>query len=50
MYIQWNIIRPQKGIAFRGFSGGSMVKNQSANAEDAGSIPGPRRSHMQQSN
>ena len=50
MYIEWNIIWPQKGIAFWGFSGGSMVKNQSANAEDAGSIPGPRRSHMQQSN
>ena len=30
----------------RGFSGGSLVKNLPANAGDAGSIPGPRRSHM----
>ena len=26
--------------------GGSMVKNPSASAGDAGSIPGPGRSHM----
>ena len=34
----------------RGFPGGPMVKNLSANAEDTGSIPGPRRSHIPQSN
>ena len=37
-----------KKVGFGGFSGGSMVKNQPANADDAGSVPGPRRSHMQQ--
>ena len=30
--------------------GGSVVKNPPANAGDTGSIPGPRRSHMPQSN
>ena len=33
-----------------GFPGGSVVKNPPANAGDAGSIPGPGRSHMLQSN
>ena len=35
---------------FRGFPGGSVVKNPSSNAGDMGSIPDPRRSHMPQSN
>ena len=50
MYIQWKIIQPQKGIEFGGFSGGSKVKNQPANADDARSVPGLRRSHLQQRN
>ena len=33
-----------------GFPGGSLVKNPPANAGDTGSIPGPGRSHMPQSN
>ena len=28
------------------FTGGAVVKNPPANAGDAGSIPGPGRSHM----
>ena len=33
-----------------GFPGGAVVKNPPANAGDAGSGPGPGRSHMLQSN
>ena len=33
-----------------GFPGGSVIKNLLANAGDVGSIPGPGRSHMSQSN
>ena len=32
------------------FPGGTVVKNLPANAGDTGSIPGPGRSHMPQSN
>ena len=34
---------------FKGFSGGSVVKNPPAKAEDMGSISGLGRSHMPQS-
>ena len=34
----------------RDFPGGTVVKNPPANAGDMGSIPGPGRSHMLQSN
>ena len=34
----------------RDFPGGAVVKNLLANAGDTGSIPGPGRSHMPQSN
>ena len=34
----------------QGFPGGAVVKNPPANARDTGSIPGPGRSHMPQSN
>ena len=34
----------------RDFPGGTVVKNPPANAGDTGSIPGPGRSHMLQSN
>ena len=34
----------------RGFPGGAVVENPSANAGDTGSIPGPGRSHMLRSN
>ena len=34
----------------RDFPGGTVVKNLPANAGDMGSIPGPGRSHMPQSN
>ena len=34
----------------RDFPGGAVVKNPPANAGDMGSIPGPGRSHMLQSN
>ena len=33
-----------------GFPGGAVVRNPPANAGDTGSIPGPGRSHMPQSN
>ena len=35
---------------FKGFPAGSVVKNPPTNAEDTGSIPGPRRSHILWSN
>ena len=35
---------------FPGFPGGAVVKNSPASAGDAGSSPGPGRSHMPQSN
>ena len=34
----------------RDFPGGTVVKNPPANAGDTGSIPGPGRSYMLQSN
>ena len=37
-------------IIMRDFPGGAVVKNPPANAGDMGSIPGPGRSHMPQSN
>ena len=37
-------------ICFFFFPGGTVVKNPPANAGDTGSIPGPARSHMPQSN
>ena len=40
----------QKTLRFRDFPGGAVVKNPPANAGDTGSIPGPGRSHMPQSN
>ncbi|KAJ8787544.1 hypothetical protein J1605_022859 [Eschrichtius robustus] len=40
--------RPQRLRA--GFPGGAVVKNLPANAGDAGSSPGPGRSHMPRSN
>ena len=35
---------------FFGFPGGTVVRNLPANAGDMGSIPGPGRSHVPQSN
>ena len=37
-------------IWFRDFPGGAVVKNPPVNSGDVGSIPGPGRSHMPQSN
>ena len=37
-------------MKLRGFPGGAVVENPPANAGDMGSIPGPGRSHMPQSN
>ena len=34
----------------QGFSGGTVVESPPANTGDTGSIPGPGRSHMLQSN
>ena len=39
-----------KNNARRDFPGGAVVKNPPANAGYTGSSPGPRRSHMPQSN
>ena len=36
--------------SMKGFPGGAVDKNPPANAGDTGSIPGPGRSHMPQSN
>ena len=36
--------------SFKDFPGGAVVKNLPANAGDTGSIPGPGRSHLPQSN
>ena len=33
-------------MGHRGFPGGSVIKNPSANTGDTGSIPDPGRSHM----
>ena len=38
------------GKNYRGFPGGSVVKNPPANAGDMGSSPGPGRPHMLWSN
>ena len=43
-------VRYVKNIASWDFTGGAVVKNPPANAGDTGSIPGPGRSHMPQSN
>ena len=40
----------QMSISKRDFPGGAVVKSPPANAGDMGSIPGPGRSHMPQSN
>ena len=45
----WYIVSAQKVLA-ADFSGGSVVKNLPAGAQDTGSIPGPGRSHMLWSN
>ena len=42
--------KKKKNILDGDFPGGAVVKNPLANAEDTGSIPGPGRSHMPQSN
>ena len=39
-----------KKLDFRGFLGGTVVKNPSANAGDTGSSPRPGRSHMLRGN
>ena len=41
---------PSKYKALRDFPGGTVGKNPPANAGHTGSIPGPGRSHMPQSN
>ena len=42
--------RNTENISVLEFPGGAVVKNPPANAGDMGSIPGPGRSHMPQSN
>ena len=37
-------------VQMQGFPGSSVVKNPPCNARDTGSVPGPGRSHMLQSN
>ena len=39
-----------KEKAYRGFPGGSVIKNPPTNSGDMGFGPGPGRSHMRQSN
>ena len=45
-----NIYFEGKEKAYRGFPGGSVVKNPPTNSGDMGFGPGPGRSHMRQSN
>ena len=40
----------KKKKIIKGFPGGSVMKNPPANARDAGSVPGPGRSHLPWSN
>ena len=47
---KFNLISRKAVKAVEGFTGGPVAKNLPANAEAMGSIPGPGRSHMQQSN
>ena len=44
------LLTRELNISFRGFPGGSVVKNQLANTGDTGWIHDPGRSHMPQSN
>ena len=44
------IIQRHINRKYRGFHGGSVVKNPPANAGDMSSIPDPGRFHMWQSN
>ena len=41
---------PRKAYWSRGFPGDAVVDNLPASGEETGSIPGPGRSHMPQSN
>ena len=43
-------MHPLQKYQKQGFPGGAVVENPPANAGDMGSIPGPARSHMPQSN
>ena len=45
-----NYVLNTRIICYRGFPGGAVVKNPSANAGNTGSSPGPGRSHMPRSN
>ena len=45
-----NLIKGIYKKTHTGFPGGAAVENPPANAQDTGSIPGPGRSHMPQSN
>ena len=45
----FNLASSKKNIN-QGFPGGAVVENPPANAGDAGSSPGPGRSHMPRSN
>ena len=47
---QISLINIDTKILNRGFPGGAVVKNLSANAGDTGSSPGQGRSHMLRSN
>ena len=42
--------KKKKKVILRGFPGAAVVKNLPAKAGDAGSSPGPGRSHMPQRN
>ena len=49
-YAYSGILLSNKKEQNKGFPGGAVVKNPSANAGDMGSSPGLGRSHMPQSN
>ena len=46
----WVCLRNEMKTHMMDFSGGSVDENLPTNAGDTGSIPGPGRSHMLQSN
>ena len=50
LYIQFLCKNKRQKDFNGGFPGGAVVENPPANARDTGSIPGPGRPHMPQSN
>ena len=48
LILAWKKLLNKAKIKYKGFKGGSVVKNLPANSGDLGSIPDPGRSYMPQ--